>query len=115
MFSGVEYNNDFEEACQDLAVERDPRQVRQRLMNIEWVLWDAIKGVFIQISSILACLIVLPLTYLMSPDRSWVVAIGGLLTFLILGTLIYWVCRIVFYFEISRHVRPRSFGQPDWR
>ena len=56
MFSGFEYNKEFEEACEELATERDPQQVRRRLMSVEWVLWEAIRGVFLQISSMVAAL-----------------------------------------------------------
>jgi hypothetical protein len=115
VFSGFEYNKEFEEACEELATERDPQQVRRRLMSVEWVLWEAIRGVFLQISSMVAALIVLPLLYLISPRNSWVTGIGVILSFLVLSTSVYWVCRAVFHYEISRHVRPRTFGEPGFK
>lgn len=115
MFSGFEYNKEFEEACEELATERDPQQVRRRLMSIEWVLWEAIRGVFLQISCMVAAFIVLPLLYLISHGNSWVIGIGGILSFIVLGTLVYGICRAVFHYEISRHVRPRTFGEPGFK
>ncbi len=110
MFAGPDYDKEFDDACRDIALERDPELVRGRLLKVEWVLWEAIRGVFIQIASIISALIVLPFFYLLGSLGNLVLGVGAVLAFLVLSTSFYWICRAIFHYEISRHLRSRRFG-----
>ena len=46
MFNGHAYKREFDDACETLAFERDPAQIRRTLISVEWVLAEAIRGVF---------------------------------------------------------------------
>lgn len=111
MFSGPDYNQQFEEACAELPGETDPDMVRRNLMSIEWVLWEAIRGVFGHIALCIAALIVLPPFYLLDARQSWTTGLIILGLLLLLTLAIYWLCRAIFHYEIGRHVRGRRFGE----
>jgi hypothetical protein len=110
VFSGLEYNKEFEQACEELVTERDPLQVRRRLMNVEWILWEAIRSVFLQVGSVVAAAIILPILYLNPFGRGWIIGAVAIVAFLLISFSVYWVCRAIFHYEISRHIRSRRFG-----
>lgn len=111
-FTGADYHRVFEEACTDLARERHADAIRAKLLTIEWILWEALRGIFFLISMTLSGLVVFPTIYLMVPSdqRSWVTAVIGLVVFAILTALIYWICRGVFHWEFAVKVQGRRFG-----
>jgi hypothetical protein len=111
MFSGPEYHNEFEQARRELPGETDPDVVGRRLMNVEWVLWEALRGAFGRIALIIAALVVLPPAYILEVSRSWKSMLVALAILLLLTVSTYWLCRAVFHYEIARHVRGRRFGE----
>ncbi|MEH6691332.1 MAG: hypothetical protein V7774_09130 [Pseudorhizobium pelagicum] len=113
-FTGDDYNRVFEEACSGLAYERDEEVVRGKLLTMEWILWEALRGVFSLIAMTLSGLIVFPIAYLISPvdDRTWGGVVFVFIAFAVLATLIYWICRAVFHFEFAIKIRGRKFGSP---
>lgn len=113
-FTGDDYHRVFEEACRELPLERDADAVRSKLLLMEWVLWEALRGVFSLISMVLSALVVFPITYMvLSPDnRGWIAGLIVFAAFAGLAILIYWICRGVFHFEFAVKVRGRRFGLP---
>jgi len=111
-FDGTDYHQVFEKACDELPGTSDPAVVRSELSGIEWVLWEGIRGAFVKVAVALASLIVLPPVYLLDLPQS--LTLGLVVTGSLVGLTIsiYWLCRLVFYLEIGRHVRGRRFGEP---
>lgn len=109
-FGGRDYNAAFEEACENLALEHDPEEIRSELEGVEWVLWEAIRGVFFYVAIAVAWLIVMPLTYLLDARQSWTGVAVGFAAFILFAVTVYWLCRVIFHFEIATHVRGRKFG-----
>jgi hypothetical protein len=113
-FTGEDYHRVFEEACRDLPLERNPDTVRAKLLTIEWMLWEALRGVFFFISLTLSGLIIFPITYMILPadHRSWIGGLIAFAVFAVLAILIYWTCRGIFHLEFAVKVRGRRFGDP---
>ena len=111
-FSGPEYHQVFEKACNELPGTSDAAVVRSELCGIERVLWEGIKGVFARIALAVASLIVLLPVYLLDLPQS--LTLGLIVTGTLVGLTIsiYWLCRLVFFIEIERHVHGRRFGEP---
>jgi hypothetical protein len=111
-FTGADYHQAFEEACQELARENLQDAARAALVRVESVLWEAIQGVFVRISLAVASLVVLLPVYLLDLPQS--LTSGLIITGTLVGLTIsiYWLCRLVFSLEIGRHVRGRRFGEP---
>jgi hypothetical protein len=109
-FTGHDYHLAFEEACAKLPFERDPDAVRSELEGIEWILWEAIRGVFFYVAVLTGGLIVLPVLYLLNSEKSLIPVLIATLVMLIIATGVYWLCRLVFRFEITAHVKGRRFG-----
>jgi hypothetical protein len=113
MFSGPDYHREFEQACDELAEMRHPKEdVRNTLIGIEWVLWEAIRGVF----GYAAFAISLPALglyrYLVGYSETWSLqTLIEAASFLVLAGVVYGVLRAIFFFEISRHVKGRKFGK----
>jgi hypothetical protein len=112
MFTGRDYHHVFEEACTDLAQGGfDQEAVRGKLTRIECTLWEAIRGVFF----ISAVLIVLPpiglAWYLNRPQSEGLVpSLWFGAAYLAMAVIVYAVMRLVFFFEVSRHITGRRFG-----
>ena len=119
MFDGRDYNRQFEEACDELSTAQLSReQVRRQLSALEWVLWEAVRGVAIVMSAVLSCSIVIVLACLIGRQTefaSGIVETLALVTlFFLFVIMFYGLFRFVFYFEISRHVIKRKFGTLCW-
>lgn len=110
MFSGPDYQREFESACGALVGEDDPVQVRRVMLNVEWVLWEAIRGVFGTISILIGGMIVFLPAYLLDLPKT--LAVGSTIFFLFASATVglYWLCRLTFHWEISRHIAGRKFG-----
>lgn len=111
MFNGQSYKQEFDDACETLAFERDPAQIRRTLIGVEWVLAEAITGVFIiqALSQTLATMVAIG--WLLSVNSmDWqletIFYAFGFAMFL----SIYWFSKFVLWYEISRHLKPRRFG-----
>lgn len=111
MFSGPEYQKEFESACGALVGEDDPVQVRRVIMNVEWVLWEATRGVFGSIALTMACLIVGLPAFLLDLPKSLLAGATVLVLVAAITIGIYWLCRLIFHWEIARHVVGRKFGE----
>ncbi|MBB4342136.1 hypothetical protein [Rhizobium leguminosarum] len=113
-FTGDDYHRVFEEACRDLPMERNADRVREKLLTMEWMLWEALRGVFFLISIGLSGLIVFPIAYMILPTdhRSWIGGLIAFAVFAVLAVVIYWICRGIFHFEFAVKVRGRRFGDP---
>ena len=57
MFDGRNYNQQFDDACQELAFTKDADQIRRTLIGVEWVLEEAIRGVFFVQSLLLSVIV----------------------------------------------------------
>lgn len=111
MFDGRSYHLEFEEACEKLVYENEIDEVRLALMGIEWVLWEAIRGVFFLTSVILSLLITLPFAGTIKETMGTFWGATVIVSFVIVAALaIYCLMRIVFWAEISRHLTGRKFG-----
>lgn len=109
-FSGVDYHAAFEEACEKLARVRDADEVRSDLEGIEWILWEAIRGVFFLASIIAAWFIVVPVFYFLVDEKTFVAFAIEIAIVIMLAAALYWLLRLVFHFEIAKHVKGRRFG-----
>lgn len=110
MFNGRDYHTAFEEACELLSIDGDDETARDALEHVEWVLWEAIRGVFFYVAVLLAALVVLPFLYLLGNERTMIVSVFGFAVLAVIATAIYWLCRLVFRLEVSNHVKGRRFG-----
>ena len=113
LFDGRDYNQQFNEACSDLAHESDEDTIRATLCGIEWVLAEAIRGTLFLTAVLQAGLVALPISWAFNVrDMDWIGK--ALLSVLFIGyaALSYWLSRFIFWHEISRHVKPRRFGVP---
>lgn len=109
-FTGRDYHQAFEEACDKLPYGHDVDAVRSELEEIEWILWEAIRGVFFYVSFFTGILIVAPIAYLLDVENLIArLFVFPSVTFLI-AIIIYWLCRLVFHYEIAAHVKGRKFG-----
>jgi uncharacterized membrane protein YraQ (UPF0718 family) len=109
-FTGRDYHTAFEEACETLPFVTDEDEVRSSLEGIEWILWEAIRGFFFQVSIIVAGLLVLPLFYLLVPEKTFSANLVAMGLIIVIAVALYWLLRLAFRLEISAHVKGRRFG-----
>ena len=113
MFDGRVYQQVYEEACTELKYASEVEEIRGIMERVEWTLNEAIVGVFIAravLSGGVAGILVSWILDLQSAD--WVAQSIFLVAMFGFIVASYWLSRFVFWFEISRHVRPRLFGDP---
>lgn len=111
MFDGRDYHRKFEEACVTLAAWTPESEVRSEFDQVEWILWEAIRGVFFLTSAIPAIAIAALLGQLLLQQVGCVWhAVIVLIAASLFATVGYWLLRFVFWAEISRHVQSRKFG-----
>lgn len=67
-FTGLDYNQAFEEACEELPYVRDRDEVMSRLLSLEWILWEAIRGLFFLSSLVSGFLIAWLISSLLPED-----------------------------------------------
>ncbi|ESX29955.1 MULTISPECIES: hypothetical protein [unclassified Mesorhizobium] len=109
-FTGADYHRAFEEACAKLPFERAPEIVRSELEGIEWILWETIRGTFFYVAIIVAGLIVVMPAYLLNARASLEGSVIALAAITGLALAVYWLCRLIFHFEVATHVKGRKFG-----
>ena len=112
MFNGRDYKFSFDEACEDLPFIKDSTEIRNRLTSIEWVLEEAIRGAFHLQSLLLSTLLIFPIGYFLSigsANRQEQILFIAL--FVAVGVLNYWLSKFAFWYEISRHLGNRRFGE----
>jgi hypothetical protein len=113
MFCGPDYHREFEQACDELAEVRHPKEdVRNTLIWIEWVLWEAIRGVFFYAALAISLPPFIIYRYLVGYQEIWsleTLVLAG--AFVVLAGVVYGVLRFIFFFEIGRHVKGRQFGR----
>lgn len=110
--TGLDYNQAFEEACEELPNVRDQDEVRSRLLNLEWILWEAIRGVFFLSSLVSGFLIAWLISSLLPEDINSFIKGAIFLIFVVLLTLPgYWLLRLMLWHQISRHIKGRKFGK----
>lgn len=109
-FTGRDYHAAFEEACATLPLEREEDGVRSRLEGLEWVLWEAIRGVFLIAAVIIGAVAVLPVRLAIGERENWISNAICLAAALVVAFAAYWMFRLIFHVEVSAHVKGRKFG-----
>lgn len=112
-FDGRDYHQLFEEACSNLKHLDEDVESRHSLEGIEWVLWEAIRGVFFYVAITVPLIVFafLELAFDITEKMSTSATIAYWTIVTIFPALfIYWLLRFVFWHEISRHVKGRTFG-----
>ncbi len=110
-FDGRDYHQAFEDARAELVYETDPDVISGKLEHVEWVLCEAIRSVFFWFSLALGGLIGLPVGYILRQnDQLFLAAIVSCVLLTVVATAAYWMLRLFFYFEVSRHIQGRTFG-----
>jgi ABC-type antimicrobial peptide transport system permease subunit len=112
MFDGRDYKVQFDETCDDLVRMSDRDSIRRTLIGIEWVLEESIRGVFVILAFALSLIIFIPLGYLFKiRTLSWIEQGIFCLLAIVTGLLVYWLAKFIFWYEVSRHLKPRNFGE----
>jgi hypothetical protein len=112
LFDGRDYNQQFNEACSTLAFEQDEDEIREKLCSIEWVLAEAIRGAFLVAAILQSGLLLLPIGWVLDVrNMDWTAQAIFFALLVSYATVSYWISRFAFWHEVSRHVRPRRFGQ----
>lgn len=115
MFNGREYKFEFDEACEELPFINDSEEIRNRLIGIEWVLEEAIRGVFWLQAFLICSLLFLPAQLLLGMKKAgWIEQLILFVLCIVLGTVIYWLSKFAFWYEIDRHLKTRRFGDPKF-
>lgn len=109
-FTGRDYHYAFEEACQTLAHTSDNGEVRSALEGMEWILWEAIRGVFFTCAVVVAGPLVMIPYFTLSNDRTFADGAIALAISAVVAAALYWLFRLSFALEISRQVKGRTFG-----
>jgi hypothetical protein len=113
MFDGRDYHRAFEKAIDNLTgkvLDRD--DTLGQLVSLEWTLWEAIRGPVIVTRNMMAMIIIIPAAYLFR-DSGWVGGVVLVVAYFVLIVGLYWLFRFAAYWEISRHVKGRRFGDHD--
>ncbi|QEE47481.1 hypothetical protein FVA81_24010 [Rhizobium sp. WL3] len=113
-FTGNDYHQKFELICRELPFERDEREVRSKLLQLEWIFWEALRGVFFWISLAISGLLVFPFYAFVVPesDKTMIANIIAIAVYALLATMVYWICRAVFHFEFAANIAGRKYGDP---
>ncbi len=115
MFDGRNYKHAFKEACEEFPSINDSEEIYNRLISIEWVLGEAIRGVFWLQAFLICFLIYIPTRYLLGLRIANLVEEFFFFAFFIaLGSVIYWLSKFAFWYEINRHLKTRRFGDPKF-
>lgn len=117
MFTGREYQSDFSEVCKKLAGEaKSEREVKNALIGLEWILWEAIRGALIQASAVLGFGFVLLPTFLLGINlrESWTAGLFAVGLAIAFTLLIYGVLRLSLFLGLTKHVRSHRFGMSDY-
>ena len=110
-FDGRDYHRQWKEAISELQYTRDAEEIDGALRHIEWILWEAIRGVFFYFSVFIAGVSVsVPVWLIGMNDTNWIVKTIIVALAIIIALLSYWFLRFLFWYEISRHVKDRKFG-----
>jgi hypothetical protein len=113
MFNGSDYHREFEETLGNLTGRvLDQDDVLGQLVGLEFTLWEAVKGAALVTGQLLATLFIVPAIYLLR-DAGWVWIAACGVVYLVVITGVYWLFKLAAYWEISRHVRGRRFGDVD--
>ena len=111
MFNGHSYKQEFDDACETLAFERDPAQIRRTLISVEWVLEEAIRGVFFLQALLQTVATMAAIGWLFSINTmDWQVTAIFYAVGLAVFLSNYWLSKFALWYEISRHLKPRRFG-----
>ncbi len=112
MFDGRDYNHTFQEAIKSLEIDNRKRSIEVELRNIEWTLYEGIRGVFFYFSVFLVIIFLsafqLFVDYSEFPMVLKIIAVGCVVT---IGVILYFVQKVIFWYEIGQHVAPRKFGE----
>jgi hypothetical protein len=117
MFTGREYQSDFIEVCQTLAGEaKSEREVKNALIGLEWILWEAIRGALIQASAVLGFSLVFVPAFLLGIDlrEIWKAGLFAVGLAIAVTLLIYGVMRLSLFLGLTKHVRSRRFGMLNY-
>ncbi|WP_394887457.1 hypothetical protein ACG873_21550 [Mesorhizobium sp. AaZ16] len=109
-FTGRDYHAAFEEACETLPYVTDKDEVRSSLEGIEWILWEAIRGVFFYAAVLIAWLMILPPFFFLIAERTWAASAAALGVMIVIAVALYWLLRLTVRLEISGHANGRRFG-----
>ena len=111
MFDGRDYVQAFDEACDELKFTKDYQEIRSKLIHIEWILDEAVRGVFFYQAMLLCLCLFAPLGFILDVGQFlWPAKILFLTLGLAFAVFVYWTAKFVFWAEISRHVKTRQFG-----
>lgn len=110
--SGRDYHQAFDEACEELPNLSNQDEVKLRLLYLERIIWEAIRGVFFLSSLASGFLIAWLISSLLPEDTNSFIKGTIFLIFVVLLTLPgYWLLRLMFWHQISRHIKGRRFGK----
>ncbi|MCZ8181896.1 MAG: hypothetical protein O9322_02920 [Beijerinckiaceae bacterium] len=118
MFTGHEYQSEFTEVCQKLAGEaKSESEVKNALIGLEWIIWEAIRGALIQGSAVLGFGFVFIPAYALgvNPRENWSTGLFLLCLALAAMLLIYWTLRLSLFLGLTKHVRSHRFGKLDFQ
>jgi hypothetical protein len=110
MFTGEDYNRAFDDACEAMARERDPEGIRAQLEMIEWIFWEALRGVFLNVALMVSAFVVFGTAYVISVGHSITTGVIQMVAIVVLTAALYWIFRLVFHVQIAAKVRGRRFG-----
>jgi hypothetical protein len=106
---GNDYRICFDRQCKLLVGATSEDSVRRRLLEIEWTLWRAIRTSLVGASIVWILLILFGLGFLLPRGNTaaWWLLFGFTL---FVSFLSYWISRFAIWYNISRHLRMRKFG-----
>lgn len=112
MFDGRDYKVEFDSACEALAKTNDKVEIGRILLGVEWVLEEAFRGALVIFACSLSVLVFLPISLLFDiRTMSWTEQSVYSAFIIAFGVGVYWLGKFVIWYEISRHLKPRKFGE----
>lgn len=115
MFDGRDYHHQFEEMVEEWHHISEADDLRRKFERLEWVLEEAIRSSFALRTNMATLILIVVLSFVLDlQDAEWPVILlylGALLAFWLTS---YWLSRLAFWHEVTRHIQGRKFGQINW-
>lgn len=118
MFTGREYQSEFDAACETLShAQKSKDEVRSALLSLEWIVWEAFRGALIKGCAIFALIVAALVTYVLDINlkSSWTAALVALAAVFVFALAQYAILRLALWEDLTRHVRTHKFGGLDRR
>jgi hypothetical protein len=116
MFTGRDYQSEFDAVCETLSDARKSKdEVRSALLRLEWIIWEAFRGALINGCALFSFIVSALVIYALDIDlkSSWTVGLVALSAFFIFCLSQYAILRFALWEELTRHVRGHKFGGLD--